>query len=128
MYSKAASLSFESYVLGSAHHWQKWNASSFPPWYFEHRVLPRISDTRISVHGGLLVAGIPQIRRDSVAPKTGRRSIGVGIVFEGPAVRGHCGQGWEIGVVPPDGCKRCCRILVGYGDHRQCALRVLVRE
>ena len=36
MHRRAVSLSFEPYVLGAAHHWQKWNASSFSPWHFEH--------------------------------------------------------------------------------------------
>ena len=72
MHSRAVSLSFEPYVLGAAHHWQKWNASSFSPWHFEHRTLPRVSDTRISVLGGVLVTGIPETRRDSTAPKVGR--------------------------------------------------------
>ena len=31
MHNRAISLSFEPYVLGAAHHWQKWNASSFSP-------------------------------------------------------------------------------------------------
>ena len=60
MHSRAVSLSFEPYVLGAAHHWQKWNASSFSPWHFEHRTLARVSDTRISVLGGVLVTGIPR--------------------------------------------------------------------
>ena len=72
MHSRAVSLSFEPYVLGAAHHWQKWNASSFSPWHFEHRTLPRVSDTRISVLGGVLVTGIPETRRNSMAPRIGR--------------------------------------------------------
>ena len=72
MHSRAVLLSFEPYVLGAAHHWQKWNASSFSPLYFEHRTLPRVSDTRISVLGGVLVTGIPETRRDSTAPRIGR--------------------------------------------------------
>ena len=72
MYSRAVSQSFKPYVLGAAHHWQKWNASPFPPWHFELRTLPRTSDTRVNVRGGLLVSGISQTRRDSMAPKTGR--------------------------------------------------------
>ena len=72
MQSRAVSLSFEPYVLGAAHHWQKWNASSFSPWHFEHRTLPRVSDTRISVLGGVSVTGIPETRRDSTAPRVGR--------------------------------------------------------
>ena len=28
MYSREVSLSFEAYVLGAVHHWQKWNAFS----------------------------------------------------------------------------------------------------
>ena len=70
--SRKVSLSFEPYVLGAVHHWQKWNASSFSPWHFEHRTLPRVSDTRISILGGVLVTGIPRTRRDSMAPRTGR--------------------------------------------------------
>ena len=31
-----------------------------------------MSDTRISIFGGVLVAGIPRIRTDSTAPRTGR--------------------------------------------------------
>ena len=73
MYSRAVSLSFEPYVLGDAYHWQKWKASSFSPWHFEHKTLPRVSDTRISVLGGLLVARIPPTRNDSTAPRIGRR-------------------------------------------------------
>ena len=72
MHSRAESLSFEPYVLGAAHHWQKWNASLFSPWHFEHRTLPRVSDTRISVLGGALVTGIPETRIDSMAPRIGR--------------------------------------------------------
>ena len=72
MHNRAVSLSFEPYVLGAAHHWQKWNASSFSPWHFEHRTLPWVSDTRISVLGGVLVTGIPETRRDSTAPRIGR--------------------------------------------------------
>ena len=72
MHSRAVSLSFEPYVLGAAHHWQKWNASSFSPWHFEHRTLPRVSNTRISVLGGVSVTGIPETRRDSTAPRVGR--------------------------------------------------------
>ena len=59
MHSGAVSLSFEPYILGAAHHWQKRNEWSFSPWYFEHRTLSRVSDTRISVLGGVLVTGIP---------------------------------------------------------------------
>ena len=72
MHNRAVSLSFEPYVLGAAHYLQKWNASSFSPWHFEHRTLPRVSDTCISVLGGLLVTGIPQTRKDSTAPRIGR--------------------------------------------------------
>ena len=72
MRSKAVSLSFEPCVLDAAHHWQKWNASSFLPWYFKDRILLRLSDTRISVLDGLLVAGIPRTRRDSTVPWTGK--------------------------------------------------------
>ena len=73
MYSRAVSLSLEPYVLGAVHHWQKWNASSFSPWHFEHRILPRVSDTRFSVLGGVLVTGIPRTRRDRTAPRNGRK-------------------------------------------------------
>ena len=72
MYTRAVSLSLEPYVLGATHHWQKWNASSFSPWHFEHTPLPRVSDRRISVLGGVLVTGIPQTKRDSTAPRIGR--------------------------------------------------------
>ena len=71
MHSKAVSMSFEPHVLGTAHHLQKWNASSFSPGHFEHRTLPRVFDTRFSVVGGVLVTGIPRTRRDSTAPSTG---------------------------------------------------------
>ena len=72
MHSRAVSLSLELYVLGTAHHWQKWNAWSFLPWHFEYWTLPWVSDTRISFFGGMLVAGIPRTRRDSTAPGIGR--------------------------------------------------------
>ena len=72
MYNRAVSLSFEPYVLGAVHHWRKWNASSSSPRHFEHRTLPRMSDTRINVLGGVLVAGILRTRRDSMAAKIGR--------------------------------------------------------
>ena len=72
MHSRVVSLSFEPYVLGAAHHWRKWNASSFFPCHFKHRTLPRVSDTRFSVLGEVLVTGIPWTRRDSTAPRTGR--------------------------------------------------------
>ena len=69
---KAVSLSFEPFVFGATHHWQMWNVSLFSPWHFEHRTLPWKSDTRISVHEGVLVAGIPRTRRDHTASTTGR--------------------------------------------------------
>ena len=72
MHSRAVSLSLEPEVLGAAYHWQKSNESSFSPWLFEHRTLPQVSDTRISILGGLLVTGIPRTRRDSTAPRIGR--------------------------------------------------------
>ena len=72
MHSRAVLLSFESYVLGAAHHCQKWNASSFSPRHFEHTTLPRVSNTRISVLCGLLVTGIPPTRSDSTAPRIRR--------------------------------------------------------
>ena len=72
MHNKAVSVFFEPYVLSAAHHWQKWNASWFSQWHFEHRILPWMSDTRIGVFGGVLVAGIPRARRNSTAPRTGR--------------------------------------------------------
>ena len=72
MRSRAVSLSLGSYVLDAAHHWQKWNASSFSPKRFEHRTLLRASDTGISVFGGVLVTGIPRARRDSTAPRIGK--------------------------------------------------------
>ena len=50
-HSREVPLSLEPYVLGTAHYWQKWNVSSFSPWRFEHRALPRVSDTRVSVLG-----------------------------------------------------------------------------
>ena len=59
MHSRVVSLSFEPYVLGVAHYWQKWKASSFSPWHLEHKTLSWVSNTRISVLGGLLVTGIP---------------------------------------------------------------------
>ena len=72
MHSRAVSLSFEPYVLGAAHHCQKWNASSFLPWHFDHRTLSGVSDTRISVLGEVLVTDIPPTRRDSTAPRTSK--------------------------------------------------------
>ena len=71
VHSRTVSLSLEPYVLGAAHHWQKWNSSSFSPWSFEYRTLPRVSDTRISVLGGVLVTGIPHTGRDKTAPRIG---------------------------------------------------------
>ena len=49
MHRRAASLSFQPYVLGAVHHWQKWNPSSFLPWHFENRALPRMSGMYIGV-------------------------------------------------------------------------------
>ena len=93
MHSRAVSLPFESYMLGAACHWQKWSASLFSPWHFEHWTLPRVSNTRISVLGGALVTGIPR----------------------------------EIGAIPPDGRKRCYRVLIGRCDCSRHARRVLTR-
>ena len=56
MHSRAVSLSFEPYVLGAVHHWQKWNASSFSLWNFEHRPLPRMSGTCIAIRDGCLLS------------------------------------------------------------------------
>ena len=121
MHSRAVSLSFEPYVLGAAHHWQKWKASSFSPWHFEHKTLPRVSDTRISVLGGLLVAGIPPTRSDSTAPRIGRmkrisrsrfrRACRLWCVWCVLGRGGRGGRRREIGAVPPDGRKCCYRVL-----------------
>ena len=72
MHSRVVSLFFGPYVLSAVHHWQKWKASSFSPWRFEHKTLPRVSGTCISVLGGLLVTGIPPTRSDSTVPRIGR--------------------------------------------------------
>ena len=116
MHSRVVSLSFEPYVLGAAYHWQKLNASSFSPWHFEHRTLPRVSDTRTSVLGGLLVTGIPQTRSDSTSFRIGRMER----ISRSNFLRacrlctcGACGGGrQEIGAIPPDGRKRCYRVLI----------------
>ena len=116
MHSRVVSLSFEPYVLAAAHHWRKWNASSFSPWHFEHRTLPRVSDTRISsVLGGLLVSRRP----GATARPLGlveKWSVSVGVSFVGPAVCGTCGACGggrrEVGAISPDGRKRCYRVLI----------------
>ena len=72
IHSKVVLLLFEPYILYVAHHWQKWNESSCLPWCFEHSILPRVSNTRISVLGGVLVAGIPRTRAESTVSRTGR--------------------------------------------------------
>ena len=56
MHSRAVSLSFEPYELGGVHHWQTWNTSSFSPWHFEHRALPRMSGTCIGVRDECLLS------------------------------------------------------------------------
>ena len=56
MHSRVVSISFEPYVLGAVHHWQKWNAPSFSPWCFEHRALPWMSGTCIGVRDGRLLS------------------------------------------------------------------------
>ena len=131
IHSRAVPLSLEPYVLGAVHHWQKWNASLFSPWHFEHRALPWVSDTRISVLGRVLVTGIPQTRRDSTAPRIGRMErISRSRFCRACRMLYVCGGGaWrEIGAVPPDGCKRCYRALIGRCDRSQCAPRVLIRR
>ena len=132
MHSRAVPLSLEPYVLGAAHHWQKLNASSFSPWHFEHRTLPRASDTRISVLGGVLVTGILRTRKDSTAPRIGgmeRISRGR---FRGACRMRHVWEGGgarrEIGAVLPDRRKRCYRVLIGRCDRSRCAPRVLIRQ
>ena len=130
MHSRTVSLSLEPYVLGAAHHCQKWNASSFSPWHFEHRTLPRVFDMRINVLGGVLVTDI-SAKRDSTAPRIGRMERTSRSRFRRAWRTWHVGRGRgggrrEIGVVLPDGCKRCYRVLIGRGDRRPCALRVLI--
>ena len=56
MHSRAVSLSFEPYVLGPVYLWQKWNASSFLPWYFEYTALPWMPGTRIGIRDGCLLS------------------------------------------------------------------------
>ena len=80
MHSREVSLSFEPYVLGAPHDWQKWNASSFLPWHFEHRTLPRVSDTRISVLGGVLVVTGIQREIGTISPDGRKRCDRVLIV------------------------------------------------
>ena len=46
--------------------------SSLLKGYFQHRTQPRVSDTRISVRGGVLVDGILLTRGDSMAVRNGR--------------------------------------------------------
>ena len=131
MHSRVVSLSLEPYVLDAVHHWQKWNASSFSPWHFEHKTLPRVSDTRISVLGGLLVTGIPQTSRDSTAPRIGRTERISRSKFRRACrlLGGGAGGGRrESGAIPPDGRKRCCRVLIGRCDRNRCAPRVLIRR
>ena len=72
MHSKVVSLLFEPYVLYVAHHCQKWNVPSCLPWCFEHRILPRVPNTRIGVLGGVLAAGIPRTRAENTTSRTGR--------------------------------------------------------
>ena len=72
MHRRTVSLFLEPYVLGAAHLWQKWNASSFLPWHFEHKTPTRVSDTRDTIIGGVLVTGILRTRRDSTPPRIGR--------------------------------------------------------
>ena len=43
-------------------------------------------------------------------------SVPVGVDFVGPAVRGTWEARREIGAAPPDGRKRCYRIVVGHID------------
>ena len=130
MHSRAVSLSFEPYVLGAAHHWQKWNASSFSPWHFEHR---RVSDARISVLGGVLVTGIPETKRDSTAPRIGRMERISGSRFRRACrlwcvcVRGGGGGRRGIGAILPDGRKHCYCVLIGRCYRSRCAPRVLIR-
>ena len=123
MNSRAVLLYFESYALGAAHHWQKWNVSSFSPWHFEHRTLPRVSDTRINVLGGVLVTGIPPTWSDSTAPRIGRmerisrsrfrRACRLWCVRCVWCVLAEVGDGRrEIGAIPPDGRKYCYRVLI----------------
>ena len=113
MHSRAVSLSFEPYVLGAAHHWQKWNASSFSPWHFEHRTLPRVSDTRISVLRGVLVTSIPETSEGTARlPGLVEWSVSVGIRFVGPAVCGAVCVGGggrrDIGAILPGGVSLLC--------------------
>ena len=136
MHSRALSLFLEPYIVGAAHHWQKWNASSFSPCRFERKTLPRVSDTRVSVFGWVLVTGIPWTRRDSTAPRVSRMERTSRSRFVGSAVCGTCGGGEgggggtrrEIGAVPPGGRKRCHCVLVGRGDRSRCAPRALIRR
>ena len=127
MHSKAVSQSFEPYVLSAAHHWQKWNASSFSPWHFEHRALPRVSDTHIiSFLSSMLATSIPQIRRDSTAPRTGRMERISRSRFRRAYRTWHVGARRKIGAVPPNERKCCYCVLVERGNRSRCALRVLI--
>ena len=133
MHSRVVSLYFEPYVLGAAHHWQKWNASSFSPWHFEHRTLPRVSDTRTSVLGGVLVTGIPETRRDSTAPRVSRMERISRSRFR-RACRLWCGVcvcvwGGGGGGILVRSCRAgfCCCVLIGRCDRSRCAPRVLIR-
>ena len=133
MHSRAVSLSLEPYVLGAAHHWRKGNASSFSPGHFEHRTLLQVSDTRISVLGGVFVTGIPQTKRDSTAPRIGRMERISRSRFRRACRMGYvCGGGegvWrEVGAVPSDERKRCHRVRIGRFDRSRYALRVLIRR
>ena len=87
MHSRAVSLSLEPYVLGAAHHW-----------HFEHRTLPWVSNTRISVLGGVLVTVLPWTWINSTAPRTDRIERTRRSRFHRASIRGTLGgEGGEAG-------------------------------
>ena len=77
-----------------------------------------MSDTRISVLGGLLDTGILRTRRDSTAPRIGRMERISRSRFRRTCRMWHVSGGGggrarrEIGAVPPDERKRCYRVLI----------------
>ena len=91
VYAQQGSIAVTSAVRTAAYHWQKWNMSAFSPWQFGHKNLPRVSDTRISVVGGVVVTGIPTTR--GVSTTLVDWSVPVGVGFVRPAVRGTWGGG-----------------------------------
>ena len=110
LHGRTVSLSLEPYVLGAAHYWQKWDASSVSPGHLNIELR-----RGCLIHVSVILAGywLPVSRgpgKTAWLLRLVEWNVSVGVGSVGPGLCGTCGRGGEArrenGAVPPDRRKR----------------------